>query len=127
MLQNIKNLLYKTYSPKDCIGVFFSAFDKTGKGIISNGVIETDKPLDALLDLFYNGMLKVQEANIAGIVFDFVMNITPQQDINAFLQLSPKENGVILTSMQDGKTGILLPDTQGISTMQQAIACIKQN
>ena len=126
MLQEIKNLIFKTFSPKDCMGLFFSAFDANGKGLISNGVLETDKNLEDLLTLFYNGMLKIHESNISGIVFDFVMNITPQQDINAFLQLSPKGNGVILTSMQDGKTGILLPDTQGISTMQQAIACIKQ-
>jgi len=79
-----------------------------------------------LLDLFYNGMLKPYESQIWGIVFDVVGTITPQQDINAFLQLSPKEYWVVLTSMQNWKSGVLLPDTQWIQNMQQVIACIKQ-
>jgi len=108
------------------MGVFFSAFDNQGKLLLSHGVLETDKTLDSLLDLFYNGMLKNIEPNISGIVFDFVMNLTSQQDINAFLQMSPKDTWVVLTSVQDGKSWVLLPDTQWVTTMQQAIACIKQ-
>jgi hypothetical protein len=55
-----------------------------------------------------------------------VQSLTPQSDIAAFLQLSPKTYGVLLISTVDGKTGVLLPDTKGIETMQQAIASIKQ-
>ena len=126
MLQEIKNLIYKTFSAQDVLGLFFSAFDSTWKLLISNGVLETNKNLETLLDLFYNGMLKPYESQIWGIVFDIVGTITPQQDINAFLQLSPKEYWVVLTSMQNWKSGVLLPDTQWIQNMQQVIACIKQ-
>lgn len=126
MLQNIKNLIFKTFGPKDCMGVFFSAFDAQGKLLLSHGVLETDKTLDSLLDLFYNGMLKNIEPRISGIVFDFVTNLTSQQDLNIFLQMSPKDTGVVLTSIQDGKSWVLLPDTHGVNNMQQAIACIKQ-
>jgi hypothetical protein len=42
------------------------------------------------------------------------------------LKLSPKAYGILLTSTTDGKTWILLPDTKGVDTMQQALASIKQ-
>lgn len=126
MIQEIKKLIFQTFSSQDCMGVFFSVFDNKGVLIRSNGVLETDKTLDILLDLLYNGMIKPIETNVSWIVFDFVKNLTVQSDINTFLKMSPKETGVVLTSTQDGKSGVLLPETKGIENMQQALACIKQ-
>jgi uncharacterized membrane protein len=89
-------------------------------------VLETDKSLDALIDLLYNGMIKKQELKVKNAVFDIVKTVQAQNDVATFLKLSPKEWGILLTSVVDGKSGVLLPDTKGIETMQQALASIKQ-
>lgn len=126
MLEQIKNLIYSTYGANDRVGLFFSLFDEKGQLLDSHGVLETDKNLDALIDLLYTGMIKKQELKVKNAAFDIVTSVTPQQDVAAFLKLSPKEYGIVLTSVQDGKSGVLLPDTKWIETMQQALASIKQ-
>lgn len=126
MIEEIKKLIYAKFPADESRGVFFSLFDEKGKLLESHGVIETDKPLDALIDLLYTGIIKKSELQVKNAVFDIVVSLTPQQDVSAFLQLSPKDHGILLTSTTDGKTGILLPDTKGIETMQQALASIKQ-
>ncbi|GHV22814.1 hypothetical protein FACS189428_5440 [Clostridia bacterium] len=126
MIEEIKKLIYTRFPAEESRGVFFSLFDEKGKLLESHGVIETDKPLDALIDLLYTGIIKKSELQVKNAVFDIVVSLTPQQDVSAFLQLSPKEYGILLTSTTDGKTGILLPDTKGVETMQQALASIKQ-
>jgi hypothetical protein len=126
MLEEIKKLMFSKYGADDRVGLFFSLFDEKGVLLDSHGVVETDKNLDALIDLLYNGMIKKQELKVKNAVFDVVKSVEPQTDISAFLKLSPKERGILLTSVVDGKSGVLLPDTKGIETMQQALASIKQ-
>jgi hypothetical protein len=126
MLEEIKKLLYSHYEANDRKGLFFSLFDEKGVLLDSHGVVETDKNLDALIDLLYNGMIKKQELKVKNAVFDVVLSVQPQSDVAAFLKLSPKEWGILLTTVADGKSGVLLPDTKGIETMQQALASIKQ-
>jgi hypothetical protein len=112
MLEEIKKLIYSTHSADDRVGLFFSLFDEKGTLLDSQGVVETDKNLDALITLLYTGMIKKQELKVKHAVFDLVTSVTPQQDVSAFLQLSPKEYGILLTSVSDGKSGVLLPDTK---------------
>ena len=112
MLEQIKKLIYSKYGANDRMGLFFSLFDEKGALLDSHGVVETDKNLDVLIDLFYTGMIKVQELKVKHAVFDLVNSETTQQDVSAFLKLSPKEYGVLLTSVSDGKSGVLLPDTK---------------
>ncbi|MDR3169520.1 MAG: hypothetical protein LBU27_07385 [Candidatus Peribacteria bacterium] len=126
MIEEIKKLIYAKFPAEESRGVFFSLFDEKGALIESHGVLETDKPLDALIDLLYTGIIKKMELQVKNAVFDVVQSLTPQNDVATFLRLSPKEYGILLTSMVDGKTGVLLPDTKGIETMQQALASIKQ-
>jgi hypothetical protein len=126
MIEEIKKLIYAKFPAEESRGIFFSLFDEKGALIESHGVLETDKPLDALIDLLYTGIIKKVELQVKNAVFDVVQSLTPQNDVAAFLRLSPKEYGILLTSTVDGKTGVLLPDTKGIETMQQALASIKQ-
>ena len=126
MLEEIKKLIYTKYGANDKVWLFFSLFDEKNVLIASNGVLETDKPLDALIDLLYTGMIKKQELKAKNLIFDVVTSLQPQSDVSAFLKLSPKEYGILLTATTDGKSGVLLPDTKGIDTMQQALSAIKQ-
>ncbi|MDD2536955.1 MAG: hypothetical protein PHU61_00450 [Candidatus Absconditabacteria bacterium] len=125
MLEAIKKLIYSKYGANDRVGLFYSLFDQKGILLDSHGVVETDKNLDALIDLLYTGMIKKQELKVKKMAFDIVSELKPQQDVAAFLQLSPKEYGIVLVSVSGGKSGVLLPNTAGIETMQQALAAIK--
>ena len=71
-------------------------------------------------------MIKKHELKAKNLVFDLVKSVQAQGDAAAFLKLSPKEYGILLASTTDGKSGVLLPDTKGIDTMQQAVGSIKQ-
>lgn len=126
MLEEIKKLIYTKYGANDKVWLFFSLFDEKGTLLVSNGVLETDKPLDTLIDLLYNGMIKKRELQAKNLVFDIVQSVQVQTDVANFLNLSPKEYGVVLVTLQDGKSGVLLPNTKGVDTMQQALASIKQ-
>lgn len=125
MLQEIKNLIYSKYKPEDKIWFFFSLFDWNWKLLSSNGVASTDKTLEDMINLLYNWKIKPFEAQTKHIIFNIVNEITPQTDVQAFLQMDTKNNWVILAEINGNKTGIILPDTKGITTMQQAIAAIK--
>ncbi|GHW02889.1 hypothetical protein AGMMS50249_6750 [candidate division SR1 bacterium] len=125
MLPEIKSLIetHVALSSKD--GLFFSLFDKDNNLLASQGTITTDKTLESLVDLFYQGIISKFEKQTKTVVLDLVDSIQTVVDIQAFLSFSPVENGVILTSTTDKKTGILLPNTAGITTMQDALSAIK--
>jgi hypothetical protein len=55
-------------------------------------VISTDKTLENLINLLYEGKIKQHESKIKHIIIDIVNEIIPQTDINAFLQMDPKTN-----------------------------------
>ena len=125
MLQEIKNLIYSKYKAEDKIGLFFSIFDKNWVLIDSTWVVSTDKTLEDLINLLYEGKIKLYENNIKHIIIDIVNEIIPQTDINTFLQMDPKINWVILTETTWEKTGLMLPNMKWITSMKQVIAWIK--
>ncbi len=126
MLQQLKDLIAIHISLSDQKGLFFSLFDQNGALLESQGALVTDKPLEELLDLFYQGIISKREKETKKVVLDIVQWVQSMTNVSDFLSLSPKIYGVVLTSTKEKKTGILLPDTVGIDTMQQALAAIKQ-
>ena len=125
MLQEIKNLIYSKYKAQDKIWLFFSLFDWNDKLLSSNWVTYTDKTLEELINLLYNWKIKPFESQTKHIIFDIINEITPQTDVQAFLTMDPTKNWVILSETQWDKTWVILPNTKGITSMQQAIAGIK--
>lgn len=125
MLEEIKKLIYSKYKPEDKIWVFFSAFDEKWNLLVSNWVITTDKTLEELINLLYNWILKSHEPKTKHIIIDIVNEITEQKDINAFLNMDPKTNWVILSEASWEKTWIMLPNTKWVTSMKQTIAWIK--
>ena len=125
MLQEIKNLIYSKYKAQDKIWLFFSLFDWNDKLLSSNWVTYTDKTLEELINLLYNWKIKPFESQTKHIIFDIINEITPQTDVQTFLTMDPTKNWVILSETQWDKTWVILPNTKGITSMQQAIAGIK--
>ena len=125
MIQEIKNLIYSQYKPDDKVGCFFSLFDGNGNLLVSSGVLTADKFLDDLINLLYNGVIKSQENKTKHVIIDVVKEITPQNDVNQFLQMDPKVNWVLLAETSWTKTGVMLPNMRWITTMKQVVAGIK--
>ena len=125
MLEKIKELIYSKYKPEDKIWLFFSLFDENWNLLISNGVLTTDKSLEDMINLLYNWILKKSESKTKHIIINVINQITEQKDVNAFLNMDPKTNWVLLTETQWNKTWLILPNTKWITSMKQAIAGIK--
>ncbi len=125
MIEDIKKLIYSKYKPDDKIWLFFSLFDEKWNLLISNWVLTTDKTLDDLIKLLYNWILKKEETKTKHIIIDVITSINEQTDVNAFLQMDPKVNWVILWEIKWEKTWLMLPNIKWINTMSQAIAGIK--
>ena len=125
MLEKIKELIYSKYKPEDKIWLFFSLFDENWNLLISNGVLTTDKSLEDMINLLYNWILKKSESKTKHVIIDVINQITEQKDVNAFLNMDPKTNWILLTETQWNKTWLILPNTKWITSMKQAIAGIK--
>lgn len=125
MLEEIKKLIYSKYKPEDKVWVFFSLFDGKWKLLISNWVLSTDKSLEEIINLLYNWILKKQESQTKHIIIDIINSIIEQKDANAFLNMDPKTNWVLLAETNWEKTWIILPNTKWVTSMKQAVAAIK--
>ena len=125
MLQEIKNLIYSKYKAEDKIWLFFSIFDENWTLIDSTWVVSTDKTLEELINLLYEGKIKQYENKIKHMIISIVNGITEQTDINAFLQMDPITNWVILAETAWEKTWVILPNMKWITSMKQAVAWIK--
>lgn len=125
MLEEIKKLIYSKYKPEDKIWLFFSLFDNKWNLIASNGVLTTDKTLEEIINLLYNWIIKKEETKVKHVIIDIVNEITEQKDVNAFLQMDPKTNWVLLAETKGDKTWVMLPNVKWITSMKQTIAWIK--
>ncbi len=125
MLEEIKKLIYSKYKAEDKIWLFFSLFDDKWNLLTSNGVLTSDKTLEESINLLYNWIIKKEEGKTKHVIIDVVTQITEQKDVNAFLQMDPKSNWVLLAETQWDKTWAMLPNMKWIASMTQAVAWIK--
>ena len=125
MLEEIKKIIYTKYKAEDKIWVFFSLFDDKWNLLTSHGVLTTDKTLEEMINILYNWIIKKEEAKAKHVIIDIINQITEQKDVNAFLQMDPKTNWVLLAETTWNKTWVMLPNIKWITSMKQAIAWIK--
>lgn len=123
--EKIKNQIAQILPLTNKVGLFVSAFDEAGKLLISNGVVKTDRSLDTLVDNFYHGILSKYEAQIKTVIIDIVDQIQLQNDPNELVKISMKEWGLFLVQAEGQNSGVMLPSTKGVDTVQQALAAIK--
>ncbi|MFA5747639.1 MAG: hypothetical protein WC872_00830 [Candidatus Absconditabacterales bacterium] len=126
MLDKIKNTLFQTYKKDEVRGIFFSAFDKKNNLITSNGVFHTDKPMNELIDIIFNGLLINHTNETQTMVIDVITDNKKENDISTISNLSMKEFGIFLINEQTQKSGIILPNTKGVENASGALNLIKQ-
>ena len=123
VIDKIKTQLSSEISLQTKAGLFFSAFDLKGQLLASNGVMKTDR---TILQSFYLGILKKFEPQIKSLIFDVVEDIRLQNDPNVLIKLPLDQYGLFLVEGEGQNSGVLLPNTKGINTIQEALAAIKK-
>lgn len=88
--------------------------------------MKTDRSIEQLIESFYHGILKKRENQIKSLIFDIVDQLQLQNDPNALVKLSMKERGLFLVESEWQNSGVLLPNTKGVDTIQQWLSAIKQ-
>ena len=125
MLELIQKTLFTHYKKDDIKWLFVSSFDNNGNMLVSNGAIHTDKPLHELITTLYHGILEqFQQSKI--IVCDVIETIELAKDIEKLKILSMKEYGIFVSSTEDNKSGVILPDTMGVADFNNALYLIQQ-
>ncbi len=125
MLEKLQTKLFEKYKKDEKRGLFISAFDAEKKLLVSNWVVNTDKPLEELSKKLYEGLVANQKtAKI--IVLDVVKTINQETDVAKLSTYSLKEYWLCLIDTNDNKSWILLPDTEGIENFAQALKIIKE-
>lgn len=126
MLNQIKLELSKHYKPEEKKGLFFSLYDVNSKILASHGTVETDKTINQLTDLIYNGLLAKHEHTTKTIVIDIIQSYIQETDINKLISLPTKDYGIFLVNNETKKSGAILPNTKGVNDIKTALGLIKQ-
>ena len=126
MLEQIKAELVKHCKSEEKQWLFFSLFDVNGKILASHGTVETDKHINELTDLIYNGLLAKHEHLTKTIVIDIIESYFQETDINKLLSLPTKDYGVFLVNNEKKKSSTILPNTKGVNDIKTALTLIKQ-
>ena len=123
MLEKIKNAVFVKYKKEDIFWIFLSVFDENNKLLMSNGSFYTDKVLDNILDTLYHGLVEKYK-NIAYIVVDIITDEEEITDISKINEISLQEYW--LAVIAGDKYWIMLPNTEWVANVAQAIQLIKQ-
>ena len=101
---------------RGCIGTFMPTKKNVAREIIDNAISA------AVHDYRFNPVL---EDELDSLIYE-VSLLNPPERINSVADLDAKKYGVIVKSL-DGKTGLLLPDIEGVETPEKQIpiACRK--
>jgi len=123
MFETIKKSIFQKYKKNDIRWVFFSIFDEQWALLMSNWVVYTDKALEELINLLYQGLIS-RHTNIKTIIADIVLETTEIKSPQEIQTISPKDFGILLS---DGtKSGVLLPNTKWVNNIQDWLKIIKE-
>lgn len=125
MIDKIKSELFKQYKNDDIKWMFFSLFDKNKKLLVSSGVVKTDKTMDQLIDTFYASVISKYQ-NTKTVIVDLIKDLNQETDLTKMLNFDVKEYGFCLIHVEDWKTGAVLPNTQWIKNVKEALTYIKK-
>ena len=125
MIEKIKQIISQSYSLEESKGFFISCFDKDNNLIISNGVLKTDKSLGKVIDMIYHGLVE-NHTEVSHYICDIITSITPRNTLNEINDIKLFQEGICIQSIDNTKSGVILPNTMSIHSIQEAFAIIKQ-
>lgn len=126
MIQGILKTLYTKYQSSDTNGIFLSGYDKTGKLLISQGILEPGQTIENTTNTLYDTYIKPLDT-IDLVIIDIVKNIVEQREYTVVLSLDPHQYGLMIKMLTDEThIGVILPGTAEVVDMAHAIYAIKQ-
>lgn len=123
MIETIKTSIFKKYKKDDIKWLFFSVFNEQWELLMSNWVVYTDKALEELIDLLYQGLIK-KHTNVGSIVADVVLETVELKTPQEIQTISPKDFWIVLSDWS--KSGVLLPNTKWVHNIQEWLKLIKE-
>ena len=106
--------IYKKGNLRGCIGTFMPVHSCLAEEIIENAILaSTEDPR----------FLQVIESELDELEIH-VDILTKPEEVNSISELNPKKYGVIVT--KEFKRGLLLPDIEGVDTIEEQISIAKQ-
>lgn len=126
MLTHLTTFLAQYIPLHESKGIFFSCFDASGTLLNSHGVAVTDKPLEKVVEMLYRGIIEPIEKNIHHIVCHIITDTEEMMDIGQIKHIDITQYGIIISTIDHTKSGVLLPNTAGISDISQALNSLKQ-
>ena len=123
MIETIKTSIFKKYKKDDIKWLFFSVFNEQWELLMSNWVVYTDKALEELIDLLYQGLIK-KHTNVGSIVADVVLETVELKTPQEIQTISPKDFWIVLSDWS--KSGVLLPNTKWVNNIQEWLKLIKE-
>ncbi len=106
--------------------VFFSFFNKDAKLTFSKGMVEVDKSLGQVIDIFYHNFFAKLETDVKLIVIDVVTHLEELYSYDILNNIDFTKNGVAVQEL-DGDTGaVILPNTEWIADIKQLFSVLKK-
>jgi hypothetical protein len=124
MIDTIKQEIGEIHNLEIPKGIFISWFDEKNNIIVSNGVLTTDKPLGKVIEMIYHGLIE-KHTNIRKIICDIVLTIEEKHTLDDINNTNLNTQGLCIQTIDNSKSGILLPWTLGINNIQEACTIIK--
>jgi hypothetical protein len=124
MIEKILEQIWAKHNLDEARGVFISGFDNT-KLIVSNGVLTTDKPLNKVIEMIFHGLIE-SHWNISRIICDIITTIDEKHTLDEINAINIKNQGICIQTIDNSKSGVLLPGTIGINNIQEAFWYIKK-
>jgi hypothetical protein len=124
MLEQIKQTIEKKYKLRDTKGLFISCFDAQGKLLTSQGIVESDKPLEETIQSLYTAHIEPLK-NVKVVTIDVVTTMFEETNIGKIPATSPKMYGFAVVD-EKWTTGMILPNTKWVADAKHALYLIKQ-
>ncbi len=126
MIKQVKEAVFKLYNAEELKGAFLSGFDTNHALVVSEGVLNTDKPLREVLDNVYNAHIAERLKDISYIVVDIVAEIIAIKNPEEIFAMNPQEFGFAIIDTEDDMSWVLLPNTSWVADSKSALYSLKQ-
>ena len=125
-LQILKEHIALKYPLSEPRGCFLSTFDRNDSLINSHGVLSTDKELGTVIDMMYHGLIEKNKNRITSIICDIVLSTELLESVDSIKSTNLANSGLSITTLDYSKSWVILPGTQGITSITQTLQLIKK-
>lgn len=125
MLDLIKTQVGKQHKLLSTKGVFFSLFNKEGNMVFSKGMVQADKSLGQIIDIFHHNFFsKFQDIQLVAV--DVVVHLEELYSYDMLEKIDFTKNGIAVQQVEGDTGWVVLPNTEGIADIKQLFSVLKK-